>query len=112
MILGNRESLKKVFTNILLNAIQSLPNGEGCIDIAVGANHPRQVIATIRDTGCGIAPEQLEHIFHPFWSTKAYGMGIGLHHARSIVQIHGGQMRIDSQQNRGTTVELEFPQII
>jgi signal transduction histidine kinase len=109
MIFGNPDSLKKVFTNVLLNAIQSLPNGAGCIDITVGANHPRQVVATIRDTGCGIAAEQLEYIFHPFRSTKAYGMGIGLYHTRSMVQVHGGQMRIDSQLYRGTTVELEFP---
>jgi len=111
MIFGNPDSLKKIFTNILLNAIQSLPNGAGGIDITVGANHPRQVVATIRDTGCGIAPEQLNNIFNPFSTTKAYGMGIGLYHTRSMVQVHGGQMRIDSQLNSGTTVELEFPQI-
>ena len=112
MIVGDRESLKKVFTNILLNAIQSRPNGEGCIEIAVGANHPGQVVATIRDTGCVIGPERLKHIFNPCWTTKAYGMGIGLYHTRSIVRRHGGQMRIYSQPNRRTTVELELPPII
>ena len=105
------ELLQKVFTNIVLNAIQSLPKGQGAVDISVGATVPGKIIAAIRDTGCGIPPEQLQNVFRPFQTTKERGMGIGLCHTRSIVEVHGGHIRIDSQVNRGTTVELEFPQI-
>ena len=111
IILGDPELLQKVFTNILLNAIQSLPKGQGAVDISVGATDPGKIIAAIRDTGCGIPPEQLQNVFRPFQTTKERGMGIGMCHTRSIVEVHGGDIRIDSQVNRGTTVELEFPRI-
>jgi signal transduction histidine kinase len=111
IILGDPELLQKVFTNILLNAIQSLPKGQGAVDISVGATDPGKIIAAIRDTGCGIPPEQLQNVFRPFQTTKERGMGIGMCHTRSIVEVHGGHIRIDSQVNRGTTVELEFPRI-
>lgn len=109
IISGDPELLQKVFTNLLLNATQSLPKGEGMVNITVGDDNAGNVTASIRDTGCGIAPEQLQNIFRPFQTTKETGMGIGLCHTRSIVEVHGGHMRIDSQVNRGTTVELEFP---
>jgi len=111
MISGDPELLQKVFTNILLNAIQSLPKGLGAVDISVGEANPGKIIAAIRDTGCGIPPEQLQNVFRPFQTTKERGMGIGLCHTRSIVEVHGGHIRIDSQVNTGTTVELEFPRI-
>ena len=111
IISGDPELLQKVFTNILLNAIQSLPKGQGAVDISVGAADAGKIIAAIRDTGCGMPPEQLQNVFRPFQTTKERGMGIGLCHTRSIVEVHGGQIRIDSQVNSGTTVELEFPRI-
>lgn len=111
MVSGDPELLQKVFTNVLLNAIQSLPQGTGVIDISVVEDNAGKVIATVRDTGCGIPPEQLQNIFRPFQSTKESGMGIGLCHTLSIVEVHGGHIRIDSQVNSGTTVELEFPRI-
>jgi signal transduction histidine kinase len=111
MVSADPELLQKVFTNILLNAIQSLPQGTGLIDIAVEMNSSGKIIASVSDTGCGIPPEQLQNIFRPFQSTKQSGMGIGLCHTLSIVEVHGGHIRIESQVNSGTTVELEFPQI-
>ena len=111
VISGDPELLQKVFTNILLNAIQSLPTGQGTVEITVNEADPGKIVAAIRDTGCGIPPEQLQNVFRPFQTTKERGMGIGLCHTRSIVEVHGGHIRIDSQVNRGTTVELEFPRI-
>ena len=111
IISGDPELLQKVFTNVLLNAIQSLPQGMGVIDISVLEDKAGKIIAAVRDTGCGIAPEQLQNIFRPFQSTKESGLGIGLCHTLWIVEVHGGHIRIDSQVNSGTTVELEFPRI-
>ncbi len=111
MVSADPELLQKVFTNILLNAIQSLPQGTGIIDIVVVQDNAGKIIATVSDTGCGIPPEQLQNIFRPFQSTKEGGMGIGLCHTLSIVEVHGGHIRIDSQVSSGTTVELEFPRI-
>jgi signal transduction histidine kinase len=109
VISGDPELLQKAFTNLLLNAIQSLPKGEGAVEVTV-SQEPRGMITTsIRDNGCGIAPERLESLFRPFQTTKEKGLGIGLCHTRSIIEVHGGQIRIESQLNAGTRVEVELP---
>ena len=109
MMAGDPELLKKVFTNLLLNAIQSLPEGHGAVDITVTHPHNGTIRAGIKDTGCGIPPEQIKNLFRPFQTTKKNGMGIGLCHTRSIIEFHGGRIHIDSELNAGTQVEIEFP---
>lgn len=109
MTFGDPELLKKAFANVLLNAIQSLPSGEGRIQILMDDSDNGKVSTAITDTGCGIPPEQLEKIFQPFQSTRKTGSGIGLCHTRSIVEIHGGSLRIKSGVNSGTRVEIVLP---
>jgi putative PEP-CTERM system histidine kinase len=109
IISGDPELLQKAFTNLLLNAIQSLPKGEGAVEITVAPESAGKITTSIRDTGCGIPAEQLEGLFRPFQTTKEKGMGIGLCHTRSIIEVHGGQIRIESQVNAGTKVEVELP---
>ena len=109
MISGDPELLQKAFTNLLLNAIQSLPEGEGAVEITVAPESAGKITTSIRDTGCGIPADQLEGLFRPFQTTKKKGMGIGLCHTRSIIEVHGGQIRIESQVNAGTKVEVELP---
>lgn len=111
IISGDPELLQKAFTNLLLNAIQSLPRGEGAVNISVSQAKGRTITAAIRDNGCGISPEQMRNLFRPFQTTKVKGMGIGLCHTRSIIEVHGGQIRIESQVNAGTKVEVELPTI-
>jgi signal transduction histidine kinase len=106
---GDPELLQKAFTNLLLNAIQSLPKGEGAVEVTVSNETRGKITASIRDTGCGISPERLESLFRPFQTTKEKGLGIGLCHTRSIIEVHGGQIRIESQLNAGTKVEVELP---
>ena len=108
-ISGDPELLQKAFTNLLLNAIQSLPRGEGAVEVTVSNERRGMITASIRDTGCGISPERLESLFRPFQTTKEKGLGIGLCHTRSIIEVHGGQIRIESQLNAGTKVEVELP---
>jgi signal transduction histidine kinase len=108
-ISGDPELLQKAFTNLLLNAIQSLPKGEGAVEVIVSHEPRGKITASIRDTGCGIAPERLETLFRPFQTTKEKGLGIGLCHTRSIIEVHGGQIRIESQLNAGTKVDVELP---
>ena len=106
---GDPELLQKAFTNLLLNAIQSLPKGQGAVEVTVSHEPRGKITASIRDTGCGISPERLENLFRPFQTTKEKGLGIGLCHTRSIIEVHGGQIRIESQLNAGTKVEVELP---
>lgn len=63
----------------------------------------------VRDTGVGIAPDQLKHIFQPFYTTKAHGIGLGLAITRRLVEDHGGYLRIESQYGYGTTVAVRLP---
>jgi len=108
-ITGDPELLEKAFTNLILNAIQSLPSGEGEIDVTVSHNGYETITTSIRDTGCGIPPDRLETMFRPFQTTKENGLGIGLCHTRSIIEVHGGEIRIKSELNAGTTVEIDLP---
>ena len=109
MIAGDPELLKKVFTNLLLNAIQSLPKGQGAVEVTVIHPGNGKITTEIKDTGCGMPPEQIKNLFRPFQTSKKNGMGIGLCHTRSIVEVHGGRIYIDSEVNSGTQVEIEFP---
>jgi len=109
VIAGDPDLLKKVFTNLILNAIQSLPKGQGTVDITVIHPGNGKITTGIKDTGCGIPPEQIKNLFRPFQTTKKNGTGIGLCHTRSIVEVHGGRIHIDSHVNTGTEVEIEFP---
>lgn len=108
-ISGDPDLLQKAFTNLLLNAIQSLPQGIGAVEVSVSQQNRGKITASIRDSGCGIPPEQLEKLFRPFQTTKEKGLGIGLCHTRSIIEVHGGQIRIESQVNTGTKVDVELP---
>jgi len=111
IISGDPELLQKAFTNLLLNAIQSLPRGEGAVEVSVSEGNAGTITAAIRDNGCGIPPERLQNLFRPFQTTKDKGMGIGLCHTRSIIEVHGGQIRIESQVNAGTKVEIDLPAV-
>jgi putative PEP-CTERM system histidine kinase len=111
IISGDRELLQKAFANLLLNAIQSLPKGQGAVEVTVSEPHKGRITAAIKDTGCGIPSEQLKSLFRPFHTTKKQGTGIGLCHTRSIIEVHGGHIRIESQVNAGTKVEVELPTV-
>lgn len=103
--------LNQVFLNLLVNAGQSI-DGNGTITISTGADDAEAWVC-IADTGCGIAPENLNRIFDPFYTTKPVGQGtgLGLSVSHSIVRKHGGRIDVDSDVGKGTrfTVRLPLP---
>jgi two-component system, NtrC family, sensor kinase len=103
--------LNQVFLNLLVNAGQSI-EGNGTITISTGFDDSEAWVA-IADTGCGIAPENLNRIFDPFYTTKPVGQGtgLGLSVSHSIVRKHGGRIDVDSEPGKGTrfTVRLPLP---
>lgn len=99
--------VKQVLLNLFLNAIDAMPHG-GKLTVATTIHHSLFTIH-IKDTGSGIAPEDLKHIFDPFFSRKDHGTGLGLAIVQGIVEQHGGKVRITSQVGGGTEVKLEFP---
>jgi len=104
---ANAADLRRVFTNLIVNAIQSMPKG-GRLSLRCDQAGDR-VLATIEDTGVGIAPEQQKKIFLPYYTTKATGTGLGLSTAQKILLSQGGNIRFQSEVNRGTAFTVELP---
>jgi signal transduction histidine kinase len=98
--------VQQALLNLLLNAIQAMPNG-GTLTVcaAPAGDHVR---LTISDTGVGITRDNLQKIFSPFFTTKHRGTGLGLAITRTIVEKHHGIITVESECGRGTTFTLEF----
>jgi polar amino acid transport system substrate-binding protein len=108
-ILGNLDSLKHIFLNLLINAVQSMPEG-GTLGIRT-YQEDKRVKVEISDTGIGILEESLPRIFDPFFTTKepGEGTGLGLAIVHSQIEEMGGTIRVDSKPELGSTFTVEFP---
>jgi two-component system, NtrC family, sensor kinase len=111
----DREQMKQVFMNLILNAIQAMREG-GSIFISTRlisrdeAGHSGQFVQVeVRDTGMGIPAENLDHIFDPFFTSKDEGSGLGLSISHQIVQEHGGYVTVESKVGVGTTFFINLP---
>lgn len=103
------ERVKQVFWNLLLNAVAAMPEG-GQLEIKTQLlPAPPRVAVQFSDTGTGIAPEVMPHIFEPFYSTKAGGTGLGLAISAGIVEQHGGRIEVESQPGQGSTFIVWLP---
>jgi two-component system NtrC family sensor kinase len=105
--------LQQVLTNLVMNAIEATPP-EGRVSLAVtpGVRGGRPGVAiAVSDTGAGIPAAALPHVFDPFFTTKprGQGTGLGLAISRDIVSAHGGDIRLESEEGRGTTVTVWLP---
>ncbi|HXH27510.1 MAG TPA: ATP-binding protein, partial [Candidatus Polarisedimenticolia bacterium] len=104
---ASRGGLEQLFLNLLTNALESMTE-RGRLKVQARAAGPR-VEVRITDTGAGIPPEQLKRIHEPFYTTKEEGFGLGLAICRSILWENNGEMTIDSQPGKGTTVTVLLP---
>ncbi len=110
---GDAASLERLFLILLDNAVKYTPGG-GRIDVQLGADDGRAV-AEVRDTGAGIAPEDIPHIFDRFYradrvrSRESGGTGLGLAIGRWIAEVHGGEIRLRSEPSKGSTFEVRLP---
>jgi signal transduction histidine kinase len=108
----DREQMKQVFLNMLLNAIEATPeNGKIYVRTRSYTKPEGEPYIQIEftDTGCGIRPEYLEEIFTPFFTTKEKGSGLGLSISNQIVQDHKGYIDVESQVNKGTSFFINLP---
>jgi len=106
---GRPAALSEVLTNLILNAMDAMPNG-GTLTIATRHTPGRDIRVTVSDTGVGMPETIRQRIFEPFYSTKGEaGSGLGLSMAYSIVRRHGGEIHVDSEPGVGTTFALTFP---
>ncbi|MBI4240740.1 MAG: response regulator [Candidatus Rokubacteria bacterium] len=108
-ILGRPAALAEVVTNLILNAVEAMPSG-GTLSITTRRQGPDRVAVVIADTGVGMSEEVRRRVFDPFFTTKGEaGTGLGLSISYSIVTRHGGEIRVASQEGKGTTFTLLFP---
>jgi len=103
--------LHQVFLNILINAIQSMPQGGRIILTTDLGPEGRGAKIAVTDTGPGIAPENVSKIFNPFFTTKDKGSGLGLSIVRNIIESHQGHVSMDSRPGEGTTVTIVLPEL-
>jgi PAS domain S-box-containing protein len=98
-----------VFINIIKNALQAMPQG-GCLEVNCSL-HDCQVEISFQDTGIGVTPEEMDHIFQPFYSTKeeTQGLGLGLPICQKILARYDGRLEVESQRGQGANVRVLLP---
>ncbi len=110
---ADKGQLSQVISNLVINAKQAMPDG-GVITIKAGnieATEGKQVQIIVQDQGIGIAPQYLDKIFDPYFSTKQQGSGLGLASCYSIINKHNGTITVESELSQGSTFKLTLPAV-
>jgi PAS domain S-box-containing protein len=109
VVMGRPAELNEVITNLVLNAIDAMPKG-GTLRIRTRLGDHRHAMITVADTGMGMSEEVRKKVFDPFFTTKGEeGTGLGLSVSHSIVERHGGDLKVDSRAGEGTTFTITLP---
>src|SRR5687767_9118315 len=108
-VLGDRESLRSVFTNLVINAVEAIDGSGGSIAIKLSNAEANSVKVEISDSGCGIAAQDIAKVFEPYFSTKDTGTGLGLAIVKKAVDDHGGTISVASKEGSGTTFTIILP---
>ncbi|HET9224452.1 MAG TPA: ATP-binding protein, partial [Roseiflexaceae bacterium] len=106
-VVGNGDQLRQVFLNLILNAIEAMPNG-GTLTVRTIAG-PNVAIVEVQDTGLGIPADIRARLFEPFFTNKPNGTGLGLSISAHIVTQHGGQIEVDSTERQGSIFRVVLP---
>ncbi|MBN1829107.1 MAG: PAS domain S-box protein [Deltaproteobacteria bacterium] len=111
-ICGNENEIKQAIRNVILNAVQAMPDG-GSLDIETKLDCSMAdgecLLVVVSDTGIGVADENLPRITEPFFTTKERGTGLGLAIVKRVLDSHGGSLAIESEQAKGTRVVMRYP---
>jgi PAS domain S-box-containing protein len=109
---ADRDQMKQVLLNVFQNAIEAM-GAQGTLNIAAfesRRDHDQGMVITVADTGAGISPQDLSHVFQPFFTTgKSKGTGLGLAICRNIIEAHAGDIQLTSQPGHGTTMRIWLP---
>ena len=103
------DRMQQVFLNLVLNALDAMPEGGRLQMITRDTRDPMGVCILFVDSGRGIAPDVVPRVFDPFYTTKPEGLGLGLYVTRNIVEEHGGHVEVESQVEEGTTFKVWLP---
>lgn len=107
-VMVDSEYIEKVILNLILNAVEAMPQGG---EIKIGSQRNEKFVeVTVSDTGCGMPREFIDRqLFKPFQSTKNKGLGIGLFQCKTIVEAHGGEILVESEEGKGTSFKVRLP---
>jgi signal transduction histidine kinase len=108
LIYADPEQLQQVFTNLILNAVQAMPNG-GVLSVISSMHNAELICVMITDTGHGIPADKINRVFDPFFTLKEKGSGLGLFTAFRVLQEHGGKIDVFSQPGKETRFTLWLP---
>ena len=103
------DAIRQVCLNLLLNALDAMPQGGRLLVSTSQALDPAGILIRFSDSGYGIPVDGLERVFEPFFSTKPNNLGLGLFISHNIVQEHGGQIEVQSREGEGTTFSIWLP---
>src|SRR5262245_6927089 len=108
---GDRIQLQQVVLNLILNAVEAMGSSKaGARDLLISTEQDnKDVLVTVRDSGPGIDPAHLEHVFDAFYTTKAKGVGMGLSICLSIINAHEGRLWAEASEPRGTVFQFTLP---
>jgi len=109
LVQGSAEQLRQVFLNLFTNAADAMPDG-GRIEVKTSVEN-RHIIVTVADTGVGIPSHIINKIFDPLFTTKDTGNGLGLTVSLSIIRDHGGTIKVDSEEGKGTEFTVTLPRL-
>lgn len=109
-VVGDTGQIQQALMAVMINAVEAMPQG-GTLEVATRGETDGGVVIEIKDSGVGIAPEDLPQIFEPFFTTKAdgQGVGLGLSVVYGIVSRHGGRLDVSSTPSQGTRVVIQLP---
>jgi PAS domain S-box-containing protein len=112
LVRGDRVQLQQVMLNLILNAVEAMSAaGQGERELLISSSNagPDGVLVAVQDSGPGLAPANVEHLFEAFYTTKARGLGMGLSICRSIIEAHGGRLSATSNVPRGAVFQFTLP---
>jgi signal transduction histidine kinase len=112
LVFADRIQLQQVILNLVMNAVEAMSensDGPRQLLIRTGADASGAIVIAVRDSGPGLAPENFDRLFTPFYTTKPQGMGMGLAICRSIVEAHGGRLWAKTNEDRGATFQFTLP---
>jgi signal transduction histidine kinase len=111
-VMADKDTLRSVFTNLVINGLQAIDGEGGNIVIRIINDEGGRARVEITDTGRGIAPEDISKVFEPYYSTKETGTGLGLAIVRKVIEDHGGTVSVYSKLGGGTTFTIILPNTV
>jgi PAS domain S-box-containing protein len=115
LLRGDRVQLQQVLLNLVINAVEAMSGASGEVPelrVSTEITESGGVLVAVRDSGPGLAPEAVEHLFKAFHTTKPSGLGLGLSICRSIIEAHGGRLWASPNEPRGAIFQFTLPEVV